>query len=113
MTRVKSKLNFEFTRTWFRILFKGVQGEESRLYFWRDHAGHEVDLVRDDGAALYPIELKAAATFHPDFVAALRYFNRLQGLTDAEAAGAVYCAIAGPDYDYRGYGAKSWRALAR
>lgn len=61
----------------------------SDLFFWRDHVGHEVDCLREVANALYPIEIKASATLHPDFFSGLRRFTELTG-TPAAHARLVY-----------------------
>jgi len=49
----------------------------SNLYFWRDHTGHEVDLIADWGGQIKAIEIKSRSTFQPDFINGLRYFYEL------------------------------------
>lgn len=61
-------------------------GTQPQLYFWRDSAGHEVDVVLEQGARSTAIEIKSAATVAPDFYAGLKYWR---GLTD----GASPCAL--------------------
>jgi len=43
-------------------------GENSRLYFWRDNKGVEVDLIEDRGLDKNLIEIKSSKTFNIDFV---------------------------------------------
>lgn len=48
------------------------------LYFWRDRGGlHEVDCIIDEGAMVFPIEIKSAQTFSTDFFKGLEYWNDL------------------------------------
>ncbi|USO02680.1 MAG: ATP-binding protein [Alphaproteobacteria bacterium] len=47
------------------------------LYFWRDSAGHEVDVVFEAGDELVPIEIKASQTFRQEFFKELNYFKTL------------------------------------
>jgi uncharacterized protein len=73
------------------------------LYFWRDKTGHEVDLLVEDGADVLPIEIKAAATYHPDFAKQLSWWldlpenNASRGLVvyngdqTVNAAGPIPC----------------------
>ena len=49
-------------------------GLKPDLYFYRDSNGVEVDLVEQREGNLYPVEIKSAATFHPDFCKALATF---------------------------------------
>lgn len=59
------------------------QGEEGDLYFWRDSAGHEIDLVLDLGSSLTPIEIKSGMTVASDFFQGLDYWRKLSGLPNA------------------------------
>jgi hypothetical protein len=52
-------------------------GERSQLYFFRDNKGNEVDLlIASAGRAFTAIEIKSAATFHPEFLKGHRAFRR-------------------------------------
>ncbi len=46
-------------------------GRAANLFFYRDAAGTEIDLVLEYADGVYPIEVKAASTFHPTFASAL------------------------------------------
>ena len=50
------------------------RGKDPRLFFLRTEKGFEVDLIVREGRALRPVEIKSAATFHPDFVSRLKRF---------------------------------------
>lgn len=81
-------------------------GKEAPLYFWRDSKGHEVDLVIDQGQHLFPIEIRSSATFHPDFIEGLDYFNQLQGFNEGEVIlGAIETT------QYKNYRIKSWKEV--
>jgi predicted AAA+ superfamily ATPase len=54
-------------------------GELPRLTFWRDVAGHEVDLLAETGDALFPVEIKSGQTYAADFPRGIHYWNRLSG----------------------------------
>lgn len=62
------------------------RGEQPSLYFWRDSAGHEVDLIVDLGDRLIPIEIKSARTVASDFFDGLEYWRGLGGDPHAAAA---------------------------
>ena len=62
------------------------QGKDPALFFWRDAAGHEVDIIMDEGGELTPIEIKSSATAHQDFTINLRYWNRLAKLSKPRGA---------------------------
>ena len=58
----------------------------SNLYFWRDSAGHEVDVLVDRGKTLLPIEIKSGQTIAADFFEGLHRFSSLAGNTVETAA---------------------------
>lgn len=47
----------------------------SKLYFYRDSNGNEVDLLVDSGEVTVGIEIKASQTFSSDFIKNLKYFK--------------------------------------
>ncbi len=53
------------------------QIKDSNLYFFRDHTGHEVDLILDYGQAVWPIEIKAGQTINSDFFTGLKFYASL------------------------------------
>lgn len=62
------------------------RGERSSLYFWRDSAGHEIDLLIDWGSRLIPVEIKSAQTVAADFFDGLDYWKVAAGQSDGPAA---------------------------
>jgi predicted AAA+ superfamily ATPase len=62
------------------------RGAEPDLYFWRDSAGHEVDVLIDQGAKQMPIEVKSGQTVASDFFADLDYWRDLAGQARGGAA---------------------------
>lgn len=62
------------------------RGETSRLNYWRDAAGHEVDVIIDLGSRLVPVEIKAAQTVASDFFNHLSYWKGLAGDDEAPSA---------------------------
>ena len=51
---------------------------KSNLYYFRDHNGHEVDVLLDKGAAgITPIEIKMGKTIHRDFYKGINYYQKL------------------------------------
>ena len=46
------------------------------IWFWRDSAGHEVDLVWQEGQLLNLVEIKATQTIMSDLFAGLEYFEK-------------------------------------
>jgi uncharacterized protein len=57
------------------------QGQPPDLYFWRDSAGLEVDLLRMTDGQLHPIEIKSGQTLAKDFFDGLHRWTRLAGQT--------------------------------
>lgn len=53
------------------------RGLPGNLYFWRDHTGHEVDLIAEWGGVLRAIEIKAGHTLQNDFLKNVLYFCKL------------------------------------
>jgi predicted AAA+ superfamily ATPase len=72
------------------------RGVEPDVYFWRDSAGHEVDLVIEMGNDLIAVEIKSGQTFSSDFLDGLKYWRSLPGNDKAPIA-LVY----GGDDSYR------------
>ena len=62
------------------------RGQEPDLYFWRDSAGHEVDILLEQGDELVPIEVKSGATLAADFYAGLQYWLKLARIPKGPAA---------------------------
>ena len=54
-------------------------GQAADLYFWRDSAGHEVDLLLEQGGKLQAVEIKSGATLASDWFAALRRWQSFAG----------------------------------
>jgi len=55
-------------------------GRQPRLSFFRDNHGNEVDLlVTSAGRSFTAVEIKSAATFHPDFVKGIDVFRQAAG----------------------------------
>jgi predicted AAA+ superfamily ATPase len=49
------------------------------LFFWRDQAGHEIDLLIDTGDHLHAVEIKSGQTIDGDMLSGLRWWIRLAG----------------------------------
>ena len=84
------------------------RGMEPDLYFWRDAAGHEVDLVIDRGSELVPLEVKAGETVTGDFFRGLTFFRDLAG-NPTGPAGLVYGG--GRTFTQHGVKVYSWGVL--
>ena len=79
-------------------LFKNFmhQGEQPQLYFWRDSAGHEIDVILETGTRLIPVEIKSAQTVASDFFDGLSYWQGVAGEPEAPAV-----LIYGGDQSFR------------
>lgn len=84
-------------------------GQVAELYFWRDSAGHEVDLLIPQGSRFMPVEIKSGTTFSPDWTAALRKLSALFG-DAALSPGIVYGGEG--RYEREGCHVAGWQALA-
>lgn len=62
------------------------RGNQPSLYFWRDSAGHEIDVIIDLGVRRVPLETKSGQTVVSDFFNNLAYWRDLSGDPDAPAA---------------------------
>lgn len=60
----------------------------SRLSYYRDNNGKEIDLLIEENGVLYPVEIKKAATVGKE---ALRNFSVLQSLNKQIGKGCVIC----------------------
>jgi len=65
------------------------QALDSRLYFYRDVTGKEVDLLYQRGSRLTPIEIKSSKTFSSSFSEGLSYFHK-QTPQRAEDGAVIY-----------------------
>lgn len=54
------------------------------IWFWRDSAGHEIDLLIDEGSTMKIIEMKAGITIMPDMFNALSWFEEITKLQNLE-----------------------------
>jgi len=77
------------------IKARANSGKAPQLYFYRDSAQHEVDLIFQRGHELIPIEIKSSMTFHYDLLRSVRYFRNLVG-DRAAHAGLIYSGVQEP-----------------
>jgi predicted AAA+ superfamily ATPase len=54
-------------------------GQPADLYFWRDHAGHEVDVLYETPRGLQAIEIKSGSTFAADWLDGVRKWRQVVG----------------------------------
>lgn len=50
---------------------------DPQLYYWRDNAGHEVDILFETPAGIIPIEVKVGATIQKEFYKNIIYYRSL------------------------------------
>lgn len=62
-------------------------GRRPNAFFWKDQSGREIDLLIDQGAKRFPIEIKSGATVNPDFFSNLARYQKLAGIS---TGGIVY-----------------------
>ena len=88
-------------------------GQAMNIHFWRDHAGHEVDVLLDQAGTLVPVEIKSGETVRSDWLGDLEHFRAIAG----DASGQPRLVYGGGDGGVRkGVEILSWRyvqALAR
>lgn len=86
--------------------FKRNHLRPEELYFWRDSAGHEIDLLVEAGDRLLAVECKAGNTVARDWFSALEKFSHLAG----NVAGLI--VMGGDQGQPRGaYPVVSWRDI--
>ena len=62
------------------------RGERPDVYFWRDSAGHEIDVVMPFGDKLVAVEIKSAQTINSSFFKNLDFWFRIVGEENTSAA---------------------------
>ena len=65
-------------------------GQDPDCFFWRDSAGHEVDIIIDLGSTLVSIEIKSGTTISKDFFKGLNYWQNLTGTKVKSRAALIY-----------------------
>jgi predicted AAA+ superfamily ATPase len=55
------------------------QALDANIYFWRDRAGNEIDVLIDTGTSLTPVEIKSGKTAIPDFFEMFRKWKNISG----------------------------------
>ena len=73
------------------------EGKQSNLFFWRSHAGLEIDLVLEEGELLAPVEIKSGATVASGWLRTLRRWRELAG----DAAGRPVIVYGGDQAQQR------------
>jgi predicted AAA+ superfamily ATPase len=55
------------------------EAKASNLFFWRDSAGNELDILIDHSEQLIPVEVKSGQTVTPAFFKGLNYWQKITG----------------------------------
>lgn len=66
------------------------RGMDPFISFWRDHTGHEIDLILEQDKTLFPIEIKSGYSLPSDALKNLAYWTALKGNRNKESA-VIYC----------------------
>ena len=81
-------------------------GQPADLYFWRDSAGHEVDLILETSEGLQAVEIKSGMTFAEDWPQAVAKWGALAG----EEGRLPWLVFGGEgDYERQACRALGWR----
>jgi hypothetical protein len=87
------------------------QGLRPNAYFWLDSAGHEIDLLIEQGRRLFPVEIKSSQTIKAEFFKNIAFFQKIAP-ADQVMPAQSYVIYAGDDNQSRLSGqVKSWREL--
>ncbi|MEE9343724.1 MAG: ATP-binding protein [Gammaproteobacteria bacterium] len=68
------------------LKYRYNQALSSNLYFWRDSAGNEVDILIEQGNQLLPVEIKSGQTLVSEFFDGVKKYMALAGDASAKAA---------------------------
>ncbi|MFN0117768.1 MAG: ATP-binding protein [Elusimicrobiota bacterium] len=63
-------------------------GKQPHLYFWRDNAGHEIDVLLDFGNSVLPVEVKSGKTISSDYFDNINYYRKLN--KNSKVAALIY-----------------------
>ncbi|MDR3331370.1 MAG: ATP-binding protein [Synergistaceae bacterium] len=74
-----------------------------QCFFWRDSAGHEVDMILEENARAFPVEIKSGKTVASDFFDGLRRWEDMSG---AKGGALVYGGD--ENYEREGFNVVSW-----
>jgi predicted AAA+ superfamily ATPase len=82
-------------------------GTRNNLFYFRDSAGNEIDVLIDNGNSQIPIEVKAGETINQDFFKGLKYWSRLTG----QSEGVLLYAGAKSGIKQSGYAIENWQNI--
>ena len=81
-------------------------GRPADLYFWRDHIGHEVDVMIESAQGLQALEIKSGSTFASDWTDGLKKWQKFAG-SNSIAPSLVYGGAA--SYEREGVHVWGWQ----
>jgi len=83
-------------------------GQPADLYFWRDNAGHEVDVLYETAQGLQAVEIKSGSTFASDWPDAIHQWQKFAA---DEALPPVIVYGGEGDYERQACRVIGWREL--
>jgi hypothetical protein len=83
-------------------------GQPADLYFWRDHVGHEVDVLYETPQGLQAVEIKSGGTFATDWLQAAQKWRAFAG---DHALPPILVFGGEEDYEREACRVVSWRLL--
>lgn len=83
-------------------------GQPADLYFWRDNAGHEVDVLYETAQGLQAVEIKSGSTFASDWPDAI---HKWQKFAAGEALPPMIVYGGEGDYERQACRVIGWREL--
>jgi predicted AAA+ superfamily ATPase len=85
-------------------------GQPLDLYFWRDHVGHEVDVLIESGQGLQALEIKSGTTYASDWTDGLKKWQKFAG-DDSIQASLVYGGAA--SFEREGLHVWGWQDIQK
>jgi predicted AAA+ superfamily ATPase len=85
-------------------------GQPLDLYFWRNHVGHEVDVLIDNAQGLQALEVKSGSTFASDWTDGLKKWQKFAG-DDSIQPSLVYGGSA--SYEREGLHVWGWQDIGK
>ena len=90
------------------IKARANQGKDPNCFYWRENNGLEIDLLREEGGKVYPVEMKSGATFSPDWIKGLTKWAALAG-KESETPELIYGG--GESFTYQNTRVTPWSDL--
>lgn len=88
------------------------EGQASDLFFWRDHIGHQVDVLLDAPEGLRPVEVKSGSTVASDWFDGLRRWAALAERQQERTAAPQLVFGGSGRYEREGVAVSGWREFA-